>query len=84
MEFLSFLCSLEQSSLAEDHLKQAFDLAQAQKDFFSKHVFPWVNRFCDRLYEKSRLAYYQVLAIFTKGCLHHDWRHLKELRRPHP
>jgi anaerobic sulfite reductase subunit A len=69
LEFLSFLCSMEQEALDQDKQPEADELRKAQADFFCDHLFPWANRFCDRIVENSGLAYYQLVGAFTKGFL---------------
>lgn len=82
LEFLSFLCSMEQEALDESRQQEADELRRAQADFFCKHLFPWANIFCDRIVQNSRLAYYQLLGAFMKGFLAHE-RTLLETRPPH-
>jgi anaerobic sulfite reductase subunit A len=69
LEFLSFLCSTEQEALDQGRGPEADELRTAQADFFFGHLFPWANRFCDRIIENSSLAYYQLVGAFTKGFL---------------
>ena len=80
LEFVSFLCSLERSALDADRPDQAIDLETAQRVFYAEHLSPWITLFCDRLQENSRLAYYQVLALFTAGFLHDYRLYFKEKR----
>jgi len=72
LEFLSFLCSMEQEALDQGRQPEADELRKAQADFFCNHLFPWANRFCDRIVENSSLAYYQLVGAFTKGFLAHE------------
>lgn len=74
LEFLSFLCSMQQKALEGERAEEVRELDRAQVDFFVRHFFPWANRFCDRLFEASRLAYFQILGIFTKGFLLNERR----------
>lgn len=74
MEFLSFLCSMEQGALEGGCEEEATELGRAQVDFFVHHFFPWANRFCDRLFQMSRLAHFQILGIFTTGFLLNERR----------
>jgi TorA maturation chaperone TorD len=69
LEFLSFLCSMEQKALDQKKHPEVEELRNAQADFFCNHLFPWALRFCDRVVAHSRLAYYQLVGAFTKGFL---------------
>ncbi len=73
LEFLSFLCAMEQEALDQARQDDADELRKAQADFFCNHLFPWASRFCDRVVENSRLAYYQLVGAFTKGFLAQEW-----------
>ncbi len=73
LEFLSFLCAMEQEAIDEARKDDADKLREAEADFFCNHLFPWANRFCDRVVENSRLAYFQLVGVFTKGFLAHEW-----------
>ena len=72
LEFLSFLCSTEQGALDQGKQEDAGRLREAQKDFLCNHLFPWANRFCDRIVENGNLAYYRLVGAFTKGFLTHE------------
>lgn len=72
LEFLSFLCATEQEALDQGRQEDADGLRKAQADFLCNHLFPWANRFCDRIVENSHLAYYQLVGAFTKGFLAHE------------
>ena len=65
------LCSMEQEALDGSRQKEAQELRKAQANFFLSHLLPWANTLCDRIVQKSRLAYYQLLGAFTKGFLAH-------------
>lgn len=72
LEFLSFLCAMEQESLDQGRQEDADGLRKAQADFLRNLLIPWANRFCDRIVENAELAYYQLLGAFTKGFLAHE------------
>jgi len=74
LEFLSFLCTMEQQARDRNRRDEAIELSRTQALFFFRHLFPWASRFCTRLHESSRLAYYQVLGVFTKGFLLNERR----------
>jgi TorA maturation chaperone TorD len=76
LEFLSFLCTMEQEALDKGKPYDADELRKAQADFFCNHLFSWANQFCDRIVENSHLAYYQLVGAFTKGFLAYEWSHL--------
>jgi DMSO reductase family type II enzyme chaperone len=72
LEFLSFLCAIEQEALDQGRQEDADGLRKAQADFLVNHLLPWANRFCDRIVENADLAYYRLVGAFTKGFLAHD------------
>jgi len=74
MEFLSFLCLMEQKAAEAGRAEDVSEVGNAQAAFFERHFFPWTNRFCDRLFQTSRLAFYQILGIFTRGFLLNERR----------
>jgi TorA maturation chaperone TorD len=85
LEFLSFLCTMEQEALDKSRQHDADELRKAQEDFFCNHLLPWANKFCDRIVENSRLAYYQLVGAFTKGFLAYEWNLLdNKSYRSHP
>ena len=68
LEFLSFLCTLEE--------KEA-EAVRSQGAFFHRHLAPWVDLFLTRVTQNSRLAYFQVLGAFTRGFLANEKQRLK-------
>ena len=72
LEFLSFLCAMEQEALDQGRQEDADGLRKAQADFLCNLLIPWANRFCDRIVENSNLAYYRLVGAFTKGFLAHE------------
>jgi len=72
LEFLSFLCAMEQEALDQGRQEDADGLRKAQADFLCDLLIPWANRFCDRIVENANLAYYQLVGAFTKGFLAHE------------
>ena len=72
LEFLSFLCAMEQEALDQGGHEDADGFRKAQADFLCNLLIPWANRFCDRIVENSNLAYYQLVGAFTKGFLAHE------------
>jgi TorA maturation chaperone TorD len=72
LEFLSFLCTMEQEALDQGRQEAAHRLRKAQMNFLLNHLFSWANRFCDRIVENGDLAYYQLVGAFTKGFLAHE------------
>lgn len=72
LEFLSFLCAMEQEAFDQGRKEDADGLRKAQMDFLLNHLFPWANRFCDRIVQNGDLAYYQLVGAFTKGFLAHE------------
>ena len=72
LEFLSFLCAMEQEALDQGRHEDADGLRKAQADFLCNLLIPWANRFCDRIVENANLAYYQLVGAFTKGFLAHE------------
>ena len=72
LEFLSFLCAMEQEALDQGRQEDADGFRKAQADFLCNLLIPWANRFCDRIVENSDLAYYQLVGAFTKGFLAYE------------
>lgn len=76
LEFLSILCAMEQEAQDKALPGEARRLRTAQADFLTGHLLEWANLFCERLTLSSRLAFYQLLGIFTRGFLAQEREHL--------
>ena len=72
LEFLSFLCAMEQEALDQGRQEDADGRRKDQADFLCNLLIPWANRFCDRIVENANLAYYRLVGAFTKGFLAHE------------
>ena len=79
LEFLSILCAMEDEAEKEGLEPEARALRRAQADFLLDHFIEWAAPFCDRLVQGSRLAFYQLLGIFTKGFLAQEREHLERV-----
>jgi len=79
LEFLAILCAMEQEAEDKALPSEARRLREAQADFLTGHLLGWANLFCERLTKNSRLAFYQLLGIFTRGFLVQEREYLEKI-----
>ncbi len=79
LEFLAILCAMEQEAEDKALRSEARRLRAAQADFLTGHLLEWANLFCERLTKSSRLAFYQLLGILTRGFLAQERERLERI-----
>ena len=64
-DHLSALCDVMRYLITGDENRDAADLEQ-QKQFFTRHIQTWYERFCDAVLEQEAANFYKHVARFTK------------------
>jgi len=64
-DHMAYLCEVMRYLIAGDDVAVA-NLTR-QREFFTEHLQPWVNRMCDALAAHPRARFYAALADFTRA-----------------
>jgi TorA maturation chaperone TorD len=63
LEFMHYLASKEVQALKSGDADEALDFLQMQHVFLDKYLSPWIEPFCDKIYESSESDFYKLLSM---------------------
>ena len=63
LEFMHYLASKEVQALKSGDADEALEFLQVQHVFFDKYLSPWIEPFCDKIYESSESDFYKLLSM---------------------
>lgn len=78
-EFMANLCKRFNEALEADDIPEARRLLNVQRDFFEKHIYSWISRFCDAVEACCRTSFYRGVSQMTRGFVAVDHDMLAEM-----
>lgn len=69
LDFLRYLNESEAGAWQEGDEEKALDFQGAQKDFLSRHLGRWAEKFCDRAMEEAKTGFYRGFIRLTRAVL---------------
>jgi DMSO reductase family type II enzyme chaperone len=69
LDFLRYLNESEADAWQEGDEEKARDFQGAQRDFLSRHLGRWVDKFCDRALQEAKTGFYRGFIRLTRGVL---------------
>ncbi len=69
LDFMRHLAEREAQAWAQDDEREVMRVTQMEQTFLGEHVYRWIPRFCDVMFEQARLDFYRGVARLTKGFL---------------
>lgn len=64
-DHVAYLCEVMRYLIAGDDVEVA-NLTR-QREFFARHLQPWVSRMCEAIMQHPRARFYRALAVFTQA-----------------
>ncbi|NMM10414.1 MAG: molecular chaperone [Polaromonas sp.] len=64
-DHIAYLCEVMRYLIAGDDVEVA-NLTR-QREFFARHLQPWVSRMCEAIMQHPRARFYRALAVFTQA-----------------
>ena len=69
LDFLRYLSESEADAWEKGEEESALDYHAAQKEFLSKHLGKWGEKFCERALEEAKTDFYRGFIRLTRGVL---------------
>jgi TorA maturation chaperone TorD len=79
LEFMHFLCDIEEQLRQEPDLAGLETCLEFQEGFLSEHLLRWYKPLCERIIEEARLGIYRSLARLTVEFLEAEREFVSEL-----
>ncbi len=72
LEFMYYLCYMEEKFKKEKNKKEAEKFREMQKEFLKEHIAKWVPRFCDDVIKESKIEFYKDAARLLKNFIERE------------
>jgi len=71
-DLMRLICQSEHDAWHSGDAAKALEYLEAGRDFLKKHILLWVPGFCDQMYQRAEITFYQGIARMTDGFVKYD------------
>jgi len=71
-DLMRIICHSELNAWQSSDAAKALGYLEAGRDFLKRHILQWVPGFCEQMYQRAELTFYQGIARMTDGFVKYD------------